>query len=262
MDYITCTVCQNEFPGTEEYFYCTRKTVKDKKYAYLRKQCKVCVITSNNERRKRDPQKRRDYEKKRCDENRQKVRDENRLYQQSHKEAVAGYRKKWRSQEQNKLKTKISSQIYYLKNKTKINLADKNWRENNKDKKNRITHRYMAKKRNLDFHWTEEDWNFALGYWNHQCAVCKNSDKTLHKDHWIPLSYSEGFNPGTVPSNIIPLCSSCNSSKCSSLPEEWLRSKYPQQIVSEILDKVRLFFSKTRLFEIAPPPSEADLALD
>jgi len=88
---------------------------------------------------------------------------------------------------------------------------------------------YVARKRSLPDTFSERDWLRALEYWGYKCAVCgrpRGLWHTLAADHWIPLTAPDC--PGTVPTNIIPLChgeGGCNNSKRSKVPDEWLVSK-------------------------------------
>ena len=77
--------------------------------------------------------------------------------------------------------------------------------------------RRRARKQAKPETFTQEDWRFALEYWQHSCAVCGKQQGfwwNLQADHWIPISDPE--SPGTVATNIVPLCggmTGCNQSK-------------------------------------------------
>ena len=76
--------------------------------------------------------------------------------------------------------------------------------------------------RSLPSDFTDEDWLFGLTYFIGRCAACKSPpppNKSLHRDHWIAL-YSDEC-PGTVPTNIVPLCETCNSRKSTRPAGEW-----------------------------------------
>ena len=51
-----------------------------------------------------------------------------------------------------------------------------------------------------------------------KCAYC-GSTGVLAQDHFIPISNPDC--PGTIPGNIVPACTKCNSSKCGNHPDRW-----------------------------------------
>jgi hypothetical protein len=100
---------------------------------------------------------------------------------------------------------------------------------------------YIVRKRRLPDTFTEQDWQRALDYWDHKCAVCgrpRGLWHTLAADHWVPLTSPEC--PGTVPTNIIPLChgeGGCNNSKGKKMPDAWLKQKLgPKQASQKQLE--------------------------
>jgi 5-methylcytosine-specific restriction endonuclease McrA len=112
-----------------------------------------------------------------------------------------------------------------------------------------------ARKRNLPDTFTVEQWQTCLDYFNGCCAVCGRQLNDLFgthyaaADHFIPLSYEGADNPGTVATNIIPLChgiDGCNNSKSNKLPDEWLIAKYGKRKAMEVLQKVETYFEWVR----------------
>lgn len=111
-----------------------------------------------------------------------------------------------------------------------------------------IKQRRRARELDLPDTFTSEDWLYALDYFNHCCAVCgrsfaeSNGDYKPHADHWIPLSSPSC--PGTVPTNIVPLCggrSGCNQSKSSKMPVDWLYLIYDEKCAQEILERIERY---------------------
>ena len=92
---------------------------------------------------------------------------------------------------------------------------------------------YVVRKRSLPHSFTQQDWERALEYWGYRCAVCgrpRGLWHTLAADHWIPLTHPDC--PGTVPTNIIPLChgeGGCNNSKGKKMPDAWLEERLGQK---------------------------------
>lgn len=114
------------------------------------------------------------------------------------------------------------------------------------------SHRRRAKARSLPHRFTTSDWARALDYFDHKCAVCgrpRGLWHTLAMDHWIPLTDPRPDNPGTVASNIIPLChsqkggmDSCNNSKHKADPVEWLNRIYGKRKAAQILKRINAYF--------------------
>lgn len=67
---------------------------------------------------------------------------------------------------------------------------------------------------------SHQDWKEVLIYFNGECAYCGCTPRRsvkLTKDHVVPIS----TGGRTVPSNMVPACSSCNSSKNSEEFKTW-----------------------------------------
>lgn len=111
-----------------------------------------------------------------------------------------------------------------------------------------IKHRYRARRLNLPNSFTKHDWLNALDYFNNSCAVCgrpRGLWHTLAADHWIPLSAGVENNPGTVATNIVPLChgfNGCNNSKHRKMPTQWLIDRFGAEQAKIVTDRVQKFF--------------------
>jgi 5-methylcytosine-specific restriction endonuclease McrA len=75
-----------------------------------------------------------------------------------------------------------------------------------------------ARRKNLPATLTDAEWIEILEKYNYACAYCKESDKPLHQEHWIPLSRGGGYTAG----NIVPSCKRCNSRKHTMTGDEFL----------------------------------------
>lgn len=58
--------------------------------------------------------------------------------------------------------------------------------------------------------WGREAFAAARMHWVDCCAIC-HKDLPLVRDHLVPISHQ--YCPGTVPSNLLPLCVDCNREK-------------------------------------------------
>ena len=107
-----------------------------------------------------------------------------------------------------------------------------------------------ARKSSLPHTLTLEQWEHALDYFHGLCAVCHKDASNIFKvkisiDHWIPLSYKGNDNPGSVVSNIIPLCCNqqgCNGSKSSKMPNDWLQRKFGKRRAKIIAARIQDYF--------------------
>lgn len=75
-------------------------------------------------------------------------------------------------------------------------------------------------KRCLPCCFADEQWEECKEYFNNTCAYCGNSGK-LTQDHFVPIISGGEYTKN----NIVPACSSCNSSKSDNYYFEW----YPKQ---------------------------------
>lgn len=128
------------------------------------------------------------------------------------------------------------------------------WMKANPDRMRANSHRRLARKRNLPDTFTAADWQHALDYFDGCCAACGRPAglwHTIAADHWIALS--DPACPGTVPTNIVPLChprkdggSSCNVSKHNKNAEQWLAEKLGKRKAKQILARIQVYFDSLK----------------
>ncbi len=110
----------------------------------------------------------------------------------------------------------------------------------------RVERPYRARLRSLPKVYTIEQRRRAMEYWNGCCAVCGRPPGLWHTvalDHWIPLSNPDC--PGTVASNMIPLChgnDGCNNHKHAKDPVLWLRERMGRRRAARKLEEIQYFF--------------------
>jgi hypothetical protein len=205
-----CKKCSAEFPATAEFFYAHSSG----KYG-LDSYCRPCRITQVVQSQRKHPEARRKAKSAWKRAHRDQDRETQRRYRQRYPEKSA--------------------------------IKSLRWGRANPQKKKNISIRYRARKRDLPDNFTSTDWEYALTYFHGCCAVCGRPPglwHTLAADHWIPLSSPNC--PGTIPTNIVPLChgiNGCNNSKQDRDPVEWLSWKLGSREAKRKLAQILAYFS-------------------
>lgn len=225
-------------PATLEYFY--------KHKNGLHPRCKQCVIAYQKRRHEANPSIRREW----YEANREQQAQYNREYRRQHRKERAAYKREYRRRNRDKhlLSHRLYHRNYYHTNKERVSAIHRRWRKKNSSKFVVYLQRHRAKIYNLPRTFTPEQWQACLEYHHYCCAVCGAQLRDLfgniepHADHWIPISYEGDDNPGTVAGNMICLCNSCNSSKSSKMPYDWLKEQFGTRKANEILARVNAYF--------------------
>jgi hypothetical protein len=115
---------------------------------------------------------------------------------------------------------------------------------------------YRLRRRSLPNTFTLDDWERALDYWGYACAVCARPRglwHTISQDHWVPLTSPDC--PGTVPSNMLPLCygaDGCNNSKGKKDPALWLVEKLGKRKGKKKWAEIETYFGWVAQFQVEP----------
>jgi len=140
--------------------------------------------------------------------------------------------KKWK--ENNQLLVKERRKKEYVKNKDYYIKSAVVWGKNNKEKRIVSKSKWVKKNRKKLCHYSkirsyrekgavgshsEEEWDNLVINFRGKCAYC-NKNKGNTRDHVIPISKG-GSN---YIENILPACTSCNSSKRDKLLKDWLNT--------------------------------------
>lgn len=268
----TCRNCLVQFPNTTEYF---RKDAKYKKDG-LNTICKSCHQLKTHESMSKRPRIVLDptalvecvrckqylpvtaYHRDKWQPNGLQIycKECHKPFSQnwidSNREYYLDQKRAWRKANPDKVREqKNASQ---KRHRSAANARSKRWRENNHETMMMFVHRRIALRNSVPEDYTVDDWQYALDYFNHSCAVCGRSAgfwHTIAKDHWIPLKADNC--PGTIPSNIIPLChvtkdgeGACNNSKGKKDAEQWLSEHYTPKQVKTILARIDAYFATVR----------------
>ncbi len=95
--------------------------------------------------------------------------------------------------------------------------------------------------RNLRNDLTYKQWKFACEWFEDRCAYC-GAKVFLTEDHLVPISKG---GPRTA-LNIIPACSSCNSSKHSYQAHLWIYKKFGMSKGKEVVDRIVAYLMEVR----------------
>jgi hypothetical protein len=218
--------------------------------------------------------RKRKYRKKYYQENRDAILEWNRQYYHEHKEERAFYSKQWRNSNRDYIRQHQKQYSRRPENVERIKQYQEGYRSCPKRKakrreyerqyrtrphakeqdqiQQRIIHaNRKAQLSKLPNTLTEGQWQYALNYFNGGCAVCGSQlndlsgKRTIAADHWIPLSYKGDDNPGTVATNIVPLChgvDGCNNSKNNTMPDVWLEWKFGKRKAKKIMKRIQDYF--------------------
>lgn len=100
-----------------------------------------------------------------------------------------------------------------------------------------------ALERGLPVEFTGDDWKQALNYFNGHCAYCGAPQGLWNRitaDHFIPLTADN--SPGTIATNIVPACKTCNCSKSNKDVAEWLSDRFGKRKAHERLQAIKAYF--------------------
>lgn len=168
------------------------------------------------------------------------------VYQQENHERIIAKTREWQKANPEKVSSHVSR-----------------WQKANPEKAKKLQRiaamKRRTRKEGLPSGLTIQDWQRALDYFNGYCAVCGRQLKDLFgthtaaADHWIPITYEGADNPGTVATNIVPLChgiDGCNNHKSAKLPDVWLKEQFGTRKANIILKRVEDYFEWVRNQEI------------
>lgn len=217
-----CTTCDVVLPASSAHFH-SNKTTRDGFHGT----CKECAKARTQKWYKENKERARESNKRYRATNRDTIREQHAIWREAHKEYTARKSREWRKD-----------------NPDAATRKTKEWRKRNRSRVRERTRLYNTQRRarlkGLPDNYNLDDWKQTLEYWGQQCAACSGTDN-LHADHWIPINSPEC--PGTIKTNMVPLCERCNKSKAAKPPQDWLRESYGIEFGKVILDSVENYFN-------------------
>jgi hypothetical protein len=250
-----CSKCGLEYAATTEYFGLR----KDRNNSF-RSQCRECDRTRARKRYQDNAEQICEYQRNYVRENAEAIRlrkkvwdaqnvDQRRIYRRAYYELHIGI-------------IKQKNRIYVRSNREHVNAKNRDWKRHHREAGREYTRnwkkanpnkcrvqaqRRAALKRNLPDTLTNAQWFICLEYFNYCCAYCESQRdfwNTIQMEHFIPLNAS--MCPGTVATNIIPACLTCNSSKQDSLAGQWLTEQYGTYKAKQIIERIEAYFEHVR----------------
>ena len=176
-----CTTCNEIKPITEFYKDTTRK---DGLYT----KCKKCHG---------------DLVKKWQTNNKERFREINKMWKQTHKKQHAEQSKKRARANPEKIRAIAK------RSRGKHPETRKNWQRKNKDKLRNYSAARKARLAGNGGDLTVEEWYAILDFYGHKCLCCGRTGLKLTIDHVIPISLGGKHSAD----NVQPLCGPCNSRK-------------------------------------------------
>jgi hypothetical protein len=212
--------------------------------------------------------------------NAEKVRERQHLSYREHADERRAYVRRWQKENQDRIREQ--KRLYYIENRDQKLEQHRRYHEEHREEGRKRQRRYHeehaderraygrryyeehkeqsleryrrreARKRNLPFAFNSADETRGLNYFHGCCAICGRPLRDLfgdiepHFDHWIALSDKRPDNPGTVATNMVPLCSPCNLSKFNRDPQEWLYENYSKRQATEIIERIERYFEFVR----------------
>lgn len=218
-----CNLCGTEYPLTAEFWYRHKRHKSG-----FTSECKNCAKARA---------------RRWAAENPERLLSNVKRYQTEHPEAARARKRK--HYDNNKDKIKARARQWNRENPERFKQAVRAYAQSEKARV--VFHRRRARLRNLPDRYTATDVERMMNYWNYCCAFCGNQQDfwhTLEREHWIPVTDMRPDNPGTVPSNMLPSCKSCNSSKFDHDPIEWLNAKFGKRKAEQILERINTYFAQ------------------
>lgn len=145
------------------------------------------------------------------------------------------------SKRRNKARNAEYNRQYYQSHKEEFAERQRKDLANKPERFQSAVLRRRAKRRELPRDFTAQDWIRCKNYWNGCCCYCGNQAgfwNPISADHFIALSKGGG----TITTNMIPACKSCNSSKHDDTPLDFLTRKLGKRKAKQKLAEIEAYF--------------------
>lgn len=206
-----CCKCKKVL-SVEEFY--KNKSKKDG----LTTECKVCNKVLKKARREANPEKVRKEGRKSYQNHKEKRIAKTKEWQENNSDLVKQYKQKNYNKNKEKYHSVANERYHTPEGKAKYQARVKKYSATEKGKLTNRTKRARRKalKQNLLSDYTPKQWEQCKKVFNGECAYCGKYNE-LTQDHFLPITKGGEY---TI-NNILPVCRSCNSSKCNDDFSEW-----------------------------------------
>lgn len=279
MDMKRCTKCGEEFPATKEFFssdaqkrdglrpdckscnsnskakqrLINRDKINQKARDKRREDIEKSRARDRDYYHKNKPRIRVYYKKRRTDNidefrnkeadyrenNRDRINRKTRERRSKDREEVNRQNKEYR--DKNPERYRASQRKHYAKNRDQILLDCRQYVLKNPWIGRAAKQRYSARKRGLPDTLTKDQCKRAVEYFENKCVYCGKELSVVTLDHYIPVSDPDC--PGTIASNMLPACFTCNASKQDTDVRIWLLRSYDKEMTDSIIRRIEAYFA-------------------
>lgn len=235
----TCSKCGEEKPPTLEFFRGYNSTERGFRFSSYCCVCQKEIDRESNSRkyfrhkdkmlariradRKANPEKHREWDRRNTIKNKAPGSVYNkRRYAKRDKTKARLELFQWKKDNPDKIREYWRRT--YQKNKSKILEKGYRWIRENPQARAAIMNRRRAREFGAGGDYTKEDVRVLLESQGRFCFYCSDALTKFHVDHFIPLA--RGGSNG--PENLVLSCPTCNFSKASRMPWEWMPEKFNQ----------------------------------
>lgn len=181
-------------------------------------------------------------------ESRKNRADYQAVYRSTHKLQRELYLAKYKVLHSNEIHAQQSR--WYYENQEYVKERVRRYHESKPDIARATNRRRKDRIRNLPNNFTTKDWEFCLYYWRGCCAYCGNPpslfdrDMVLHIEHFIPVTNESC--PGTLPTNILPACATCNHNKKNKDAHRWIVGRFGKRRAALIEAQIENYFDSLK----------------
>ena len=214
----TCSGCASEYNSAWHKANTERVKAKSKKWYKVNPEK---AKASSKAWKKANPEKVKATIKKRYNSNSERLNASSKAWYEVNQEKAKAANKAWylanpekakasskARREANPEQTKAAGEKWRGANPERARADTRAWQKANPEKTRQYKHRRNATKRSLLSTLTVTQWGDIKLHFNNTCCYC-GEEKPLHQEHFLALSNKGEYSHN----NILPSCSSCNSSK-------------------------------------------------
>ena len=230
-----CRQCKLEFPATKEYF-----VVDKRNQSGLGATCRECEKKRVQQHNLAHPEQSRERQRRFEEQNPGRITELKYRWKEKNPNKVKETKRRHR--QTHREKTLANEREYKDKNREQIREKDRVRSRQPQKLEEYRRHRARREARLLELPatLTKSEWLQAIAHWHGCCVYCGKQPDSLTLDHYIPLVNPNC--PGTVATNILPACLSCNSSKNNAEAFYWMSWKFGVERANEIIVQIQEYF--------------------